>query len=293
MTSPKVSIVLPVYNGERYLEQSIVSCLRQTFVDWELVVVNDASTDNTQKIIDRFRQEDSRIRCVVHPENRKLPGSLNSGFAVARGRYFTWTSDDNLYRPEALAEMADVLDLDDRYDLVYSDYQVIDANGRSLHEIAVDSPEELVLRNVVGACFLYRRQVHERLSGYDETKFLVEDYDFWLRVSQHFRISPPLRKLLYDYRVHGGTLTSNRSYEVQAALLSLLSQHLPRMGWVGFRKLSYGYTALGYAACHAGLRAKALRGYGAALLLCPSKRSCGDLAFFIARQIKTIFSGRV
>src|SRR5690606_22425727 len=108
--SPFVSIVLPTYNGARYLAQSIESCINQTYTQWELIIVDDASTDDTPAIISHYVQLDSRIRTVRHSTNRKLPAALNTGFDMARGEYFTWTSDDNYYRPEALGVMVAFLE---------------------------------------------------------------------------------------------------------------------------------------------------------------------------------------
>src|SRR5688572_20908989 len=100
-----VSIVLPTFNGSRYLAESIESCLAQTYRAWELIIVDDCSTDETPSIIKSFEARDSRIRSIRNQKNLKLPGSLNAGFAEAKGALFTWTSDDNLYRPNALEVM--------------------------------------------------------------------------------------------------------------------------------------------------------------------------------------------
>ena len=86
---PKISIVLPTFNGERYLKSSIHSILSQTFPDWELIIVDDCSTDGTADIIKRYAQSDSRIRVIRNEKNQKLPGSLNIGFSVAKGEYLT------------------------------------------------------------------------------------------------------------------------------------------------------------------------------------------------------------
>ena len=80
---PEISIVLPTYNGEKYLKQSIESILGQTYTDWELIVVNDCSTDSTQEIIDFYRKKDTRIRTIFNYTNQKLPESLNIGFREA------------------------------------------------------------------------------------------------------------------------------------------------------------------------------------------------------------------
>ena len=104
---PKVSIVLPTYNGEDYLRESIESVISQTFTDWELIIVNDCSTDSTPKIAEAYAAKDCRIRVIHNEKNQKLPNSLNIGFESASGDYLTWTSDDNIFHHEALIKMHD------------------------------------------------------------------------------------------------------------------------------------------------------------------------------------------
>ena len=96
------SIVLPTYNGEEFLSNSIESVINQTFQDWELIIVNDCSTDNSLSIAEEYFKKDNRIRIINNAENKKLPESLNIGFREAKGDYFTWTSDDNEYYPNAI-----------------------------------------------------------------------------------------------------------------------------------------------------------------------------------------------
>src|SRR6266508_190816 len=116
MTS--VSIVLPTYNGSRYLEESIDSCLKQTFEDIELIIVDDCSTDDTPQIVARYR--DPRLRVIRHETNRKLPAALNTGFAASKGTYLTWTSDDNRYAPNAIEVMMQALETSPEIGLVYA-----------------------------------------------------------------------------------------------------------------------------------------------------------------------------
>ena len=102
---PKVSIIMPVYNGEKYLEEAIQSILLQTFQDWELWLVNDCSTDSSLKIMEKYAGENDKIQIITNSENYQLPRSLNIGFRHARGTYLTWTSDDNFYQPDAVEVM--------------------------------------------------------------------------------------------------------------------------------------------------------------------------------------------
>jgi glycosyltransferase involved in cell wall biosynthesis len=255
---PLVSIVLPTYNGERYLAESIESVIAQTYRNWELIIVDDGSTDSTPQIIASYAAADARIRNIRNAVNRKLPASLNTGFVRARGEYFTWTSDDNRYRPRALEVMLQTLRADRAVSIVYAGYTTIDAEGRALHRVPAAPLQMLGRGNVINACFLYRREVHEVLGGYCENMFLLEDYDFWLRASTKFRIQA-LDCDLYEYRQHAASLTARRRYEIEEKWVRLLSYHLPRMRWMpdqaraeSFRDLALRAHRLGrrwHAAC--------------------------------------------
>ncbi len=120
--APVISIVLPVYNGRKYVKESIASCLNQTFSDFELIIVDDCSQDQTPAIIDELARTDSRIKVIRNERNQKLPASLNIGFKQARGIYHTWTSHDNAYLPAALEEMLEFLQKHSHIDIVYCDY---------------------------------------------------------------------------------------------------------------------------------------------------------------------------
>lgn len=227
-TSPQISIVLPIYNGERFLRSSIESCINQTFRDWELVIIDDNSTDSTPEIIAEFEGADVRIRSSRNPENLRLPRSLNRGFELARGNYFTWTSDDNVYYPDALKRMVEELERDPAPDLVYADYHQIDEQGNPIPDVINDPPDALIHRNCIGACFLYRRRVHERLHGYDIERFLAEDYDFWSRASVEFELRA-IHEFLYLVRRHAGSLTSKQPASVLNATAEVIKRNLVTM----------------------------------------------------------------
>ena len=135
----KISIVMPVYNGEKYLRESIESIREQTCQNWELILVNDCSTDNSPAIMQEYEKKDSRIKVVHNSQNKKLPGSLNIGFEHAAGEYFTWTSDDNRYKPRALERMAAILENDAGIGLVYADMDYIDEEGNKTGEVSSEA----------------------------------------------------------------------------------------------------------------------------------------------------------
>jgi glycosyltransferase involved in cell wall biosynthesis len=230
MTQPLVSIVLPTRNGSRYLNESLQSIVDQTWTNWELIVVNDGSTDDTGRMIDTWAAKDTRIRAVHLKTNVGVPSALNRGFAEAQGEYFTWTSDDNRYRPAAIERFMIYLQSHPDVDLVYSDWSKIDAAGQVLEKVRVLPPEALPQTNCVGGSFLFRRALFEALGGYATDLFLAEDYDFWLRAFSRFQLAA-LHEDLYEYRIHEamGTLVRRReSREVAVQTLLRWIETEPR-----------------------------------------------------------------
>ena len=220
--------MLPVHNGEVFLAQAIESILAQTFADFELIAVDDCSRDSSPAILARYAARDSRMRIVTLDRNVRLPGALNAGFAQARADWLTWTSDDNILHPAMLATLAAERDKRPAADVLYAGYRVIDAEGRAIGEVAAESDDHLLERNVVGCCFLYRRAVHEKLGGYDDALFGVEDYDFWLRAARAgFRLQP-VDAQLYDYRRHESSLTDRRWHDIRAGVEHVVEREIER-----------------------------------------------------------------
>lgn len=210
---PKVSVVLPTYNGSKYIQESIESILCQTWKDFELIIVNDCSTDSTLEIIKEFAKKDSRIKIISNETNQKLPKSLNIGFKTACGDFFTWTSDDNRMKPKALEIMCEKLEHNPELGLVYCDMDRIDAEGNLIEEVKWPESHELYKGDCVGACFMYRASVTKKIGGYDENMFLAEDYEYWLRIWKESSIAHiPVNA--YQYRVHNASLTGTRQKDI-------------------------------------------------------------------------------
>lgn len=217
-TSPFVSIVLPTYKRAHMLAHAIRSVLAQTWTNWELIVVDDCSPDDTAQVMASF--SDPRIRYLRNALNLRLPRTLNRGHSVARGDYLTWTSDDNLYAPGAIETMARRLQQGD-CDLVYADYWLFsqeDASGKPLDPQVDRLPDTVQLDkgNHMGACFLYTRQLYETVGEYDSELFLVEDYDFFIRASKRFCFAH-IAEPLYYFRRDEDTLYLSRFAEVKAS----------------------------------------------------------------------------
>ena len=207
-----VSIVLPTYNGVRFLRDSIASCLAQSYRNLELIVVDDGSSADVRSVALGF--SDERIRYVRHQTNRGIAEGLNTGFRASGGRFLTWTSDDNLFAPDAIETMVRFLRRNPDVAFVFASSYKIDESGKvAAIEIIRPEPQAwLPIANRVGACFLYTREVFEAVGDYDARAFLAEDYDYWLRIGQRFRMQR-LLKPLYFYRWHDESLTGKYTPE--------------------------------------------------------------------------------
>jgi glycosyltransferase involved in cell wall biosynthesis len=245
--APLVSIVLPTYKRAHVLPLAIRSVLAQTYSNWELVIVSDNSPDNTEEVVKAF--DDRRIRYFRNDPNLRLPRTLNRGFSLAAGDYLTWTSDDNMLAPEAIARMVEVLN-EGEADFVFADYHEFadtDAGRRSpwdmkpirLPDVAGHGQGQFS----IGACFMYTRTVYERIGDYDPDLFLNEDYDYWMRIARRFRIKH-IPELLYYFRRDEDSLYCSRFAEVRAgSLLVRYKNHfLTRRGRVrcGMTDLDHG-----------------------------------------------------
>lgn len=221
-----VSIILPTYNGERYIQGSIESILAQTYQDWELIVIDDHSGDGTGKIVQQYADKDSRIKLYRNEKNLRLPASLNRGFSLSKGQYLTWTSDDNLFKENAIERFVHVLEKSDDIGLVFSAMDIIDETGDVTgHTPPVQDLEELHYKNIVMASFMYTRAVYKKVGDYDEDRFLVEDHDYWLRIAREFAVTY-IAEPLYLYRTHPGSLTETKNRQMQEAKIALLMDEL-------------------------------------------------------------------
>lgn len=243
MMTPLISIVLPTYNGARYIRKSIESCLAQSFQNFELVIVNDCSTDNTLEIVQEYAKTDPRIVIVNNAFNKKLPLSLNTGFEAARGEYFTWTSDDNFYAADALEAMLQVLERDRSVALVYADYTLIDDSDKAFGVRQFGDINQSFNKWLgCGACFLYKKEVHQKNNGYRPEAFLIEDYDFFVRAYLNFKFDYLPRTDLYYYREHSASLTSTQNSFINDVSKLFLEKNLAGLE----KKLTPKETALLY-----------------------------------------------
>jgi len=204
-----VSIVITNYNRDRYLGEAIASVLAQTYADFELLIWDDGSTDESLAIARQFEQADERVR-VIDAAHQGFTRSLRSAITQTQGPYLGWVDSDDRLAPTALAETLAVLAARPQVGMVYTDYQVIDHDG---HRRGLGtrcqipySPERLLVQFMTFHFRLLRRSVYEQVGGIDATFERAQDYDLCLKFSEVMEIRH-LPQPLYFYRQHADNVS--------------------------------------------------------------------------------------
>lgn len=229
-----MSVVVPAYNQEAYIAECLDSILGQTFRDFEVIVVDDGSTDRTPEILSRYGET---IR-VIRQDNRGGAAALNAGIRSAAGEWIGWLSADDVWEPSKLERQVEAIRRASDVRLVYSDYIYIDAHGNYLSREHFPCPptRTKVMLKLIRRCFingsstLIHRDVFARVGVYDERDRLTPDWDLWLRVALAFRIAHVAEPLV-RYRLHGEQ-TSARHDAMEKSSKRVVSRNVRRMGVV-------------------------------------------------------------
>ncbi len=235
---PLVSIIIPVRNGEKYLKEAIESVLNQNYNNWELIIVNDFSTDATAKIASYYAKKDKRIKIISHRQQKYRSGALNTGIKLARGKFISFLDADDVYFPQKTNKQVDFLLKNPKISLVYSDMEIFDADGKKELRRAIDftkDPKQILIevsekeivagtsaftilaygnkyyRGIPSCSVMIRKEVFKNIK-FDEKLKTSQDYDLWFQIiGQGFKIKR-LPIIAYRYRHHPEqtTCTKNR-----------------------------------------------------------------------------------
>lgn len=222
---PKVSVILPVYNAERYLEESIDSILAQTFEDFELIAVDDGSSDGSFAILERYSKRDARV-VALRQENGGVSVSCNAAIKASQGVYVARMDADDIAHPEKLAKQVAHMDAHPDMVALGTRFRLIDPEGRFLGLMDIPFDHDTIdarhaggggLLSICNPSVIMRGDVLRQLGGYDERFRSAHDIEVFLRLAERGRLGN-LQDVLLDYRQHMGSIGhSGRGRQVHFA----------------------------------------------------------------------------
>ncbi len=213
---PKISVIIPTYNRRHLLPFAIQSILDQTYTDFEIIVVDDASTDGTKEVLSRFK--DKRIRYIRHGENRGISAARNTGIHASKGDFVAFLDDDDTHLPGKLMSQLNIIESSDlNVGLVYVGIQYVDEYG---NPIGISLPSKSIWYGLSHSDFiggqtpLVRKKCFDEIGVFDEDLPYFEDRDMWLRLSDKYKftfVKAPLARI----RQHSGRITRNYTRQLE------------------------------------------------------------------------------
>jgi glycosyltransferase involved in cell wall biosynthesis len=246
---PKVSVVIPAYNAMAYLPETIANVLKQTYTDFEVVVVNDGSTDKIEEWITQI--SDRRVK-FISQANLGLAGARNTGIRESQGEYLAFLDADDLWESTKLAKQVQVLDSHSKVGLVYTWVAYVDDQGNSTGRVVRNQQEgdvwqQLTKGNLVecGSVAMVRRECFEKCGLFDcNLGSFVEDWDMWLRIANHYQFKVVKQPLVYYRQV---STSASRNWQAMAKSYQLvIEKAFATATWrdLPLRNRSYGTANL-------------------------------------------------
>lgn len=227
-----ISVLLPVYNAEKYLNESIESILNQTFTDFELLIIDDGSTDKSWQIIQSF--DDRRIQVIRNDKNLGLIKTLNKGINLAKGKYIARMDADDIASQQRLEKQFNFLEQNPQYALIGSQAKFIFENKSSniIFEIPTND-DEIPIFSLFNCPFIHpsimiRTEVLKEFY-YNEDFATAEDYELWTRILKKYKGSN-IKEVLLSYRIHGNNISTIENHKQVESVRKIYQQNLSHIG---------------------------------------------------------------
>lgn len=230
---PRVTVAMPVYNGERFIKESIKSVLNQTFKDFELLIIDDGSTDTTSEIINAF--PDKRIRYIRNPKNTGLGNVRNQAVKEARGEYIAWNDADDISVSTRLNKQVSFLDKHPDFGLLGAWVEIIDEKSKPAgiewkdNITAEEMPIALLFHNRFAQSSVVLRKSVLPLEPYRQEYAPTEDYDLWLRLVGKNK-AKNFPEILLEYREHSGGQSKLKSGNKENSVKMLITEQINKLG---------------------------------------------------------------
>lgn len=209
---PLVTVIMPVYNAERYMKQSIDSILAQTYQNWKLLMIDDGSTDSSVKIMHDYCEKDSRIQMIPSTGNQGVASARNKGIIAAEGEYIAFLDSDDLWKPQKLEIQINYMQ-ENNCGFVYSAYEVINEENEFQKVITpywnAVNYKKLLNTNIIACCTAVIKSEYIKDNLMPQLKH--EDYAAWLNVLKNHQLTAEcVPGILASYRLVKGSVSSNK-----------------------------------------------------------------------------------
>lgn len=229
---PKISVIMPAYNAEKYIAEAIDSILAQTFGDFEFIILNDDSGDRTEEII--LSYDDPRIVYLKNEKNLGVAATLNKGLAIAKGEYIARMDADDISHPQRFAKQLARMQADENVAVCGSGVMLFGADIEPSTRVFAQDPKIMKVEmffscGLAHPSVMLRTDMIRELGGYDPNFNGMEDYELWVRVLERYGITTQ-PEILLRYRIHGGQVTQNPSARYREQMRQLKCRQLEGLG---------------------------------------------------------------
>ncbi len=221
MTKPLVTVLTPAYNVEKYISEAIESILKQSYSNFEFIIIDDKSTDNTSKIIKEYKQRDSRIKLIFNKENLKLSRTLNKGLNIAQGKYIIRFDADDISYPTRIEKQVKLMETKDDVGISGGTMVIINSSGRTIGKREYHLTDKKIRSKIFRyspfchPAIIIRRSVLRKSGLYNPDFNPAEDYELYFRIGKHAKFANLPDKLI-KYRILDNSMTSKQIKEMES-----------------------------------------------------------------------------
>jgi glycosyltransferase involved in cell wall biosynthesis len=242
--NPKVSVITITHNREAFIREAIDSVLAQSFTDWELLIIDDASTDGTEGIVRGYMAKDERIKYFKNETNQGIAKTRNRGLKLAHGRYIAPLDSDDIWLDvNKLQKQVEFLDINKDYCMLGGGIMHIDQQSHHLKKVLYPVYDSLIRKIILQfnpfpqSTLLYRKDLALACGGYSTHYAVCDDYDLWLKMGLKAKFTN-IPQVLAGYRVHGGNITKTKRLTTCKEILDIVWNYRKSYGraWLGLAK---------------------------------------------------------
>ncbi|MEM3486633.1 MAG: glycosyltransferase [Candidatus Methanomethyliaceae archaeon] len=238
----KVSVIIPVYNGGNRVAEAIKSVLKQTYPNFELIVVDDGSRDNTSAVVRSI--QDERVMLLRHPNNRGICAARNTALAAASGEYIAFLDDDDIWEPTKLERQIELFRNNSNLGLIHTCAIDIYDNGMVLRRCSYyegNCYRKLLIRDgIIASSAIVPRYCFERVGYFDEDLRLYGDWDVWIKIAKDYQIGL-VKEPLVRTRIRAGSLQHSEVSRCEMYRKRVLDKHWEEIERLGLRNKAYAW----------------------------------------------------